>query len=516
MYLYHGLFRIYGFLGLASGRFDSSSRLIAEYANDPTRFFLIGRIVSGILGTLSVVLTYRLAARFFDTRVALISGFFLAFAYLHVRDSHFATTDVAATFFILCSYLWIAEAFEAPSIRAYLMSGTFAGLATSTKYLGMLLPVPMMLVHFRDWKETGFRPGLLLDRKVFWFGGALVFFFFLGTPFSLTEPLEAFRDFRREARAVLATSGHGHIGWLYHLIVSLRHGLGLPLLLASLAGLVLAFRADKRKAWVLLSFPLVYYALMGRGYRNFTRYAVPLVPFLCITAGLCVAVLCAGVARRWTPRARAVLLTTMTCSLILPGLVKSVRLDALLLEMDTRVAARRYVESAFPPGESVCVLPLTFGDLELYPTSETLARQTQTEPPGSIRRWMASARLEAVQAGVHPGFRLWEYDSQSGKFIWEGTIMDTLPDVLVLEESPLPVLKRMAPEEIRTLASSRYTLAKSLLAYGDLTGSVFDDLDIFYVPLAGFGNFSRPGPNIHVYRRLETTPSSEAVSSPPR
>jgi len=373
----------------------------------------------------------------------------------------------------------------------------------------------MMLVHFRDWKETGFRPALL-DRKMLWFGGALVFFFFLGTPFSLAEPLEAFRDFRREARAVLATSGHGHIGWLYQLIVSLRYGLGLPLLLTSLAGLVLAFRVDKRKAWVLLSFPLVYYALMGRGYRNFTRYAVPLVPFLCIAAGLCVAMLCARVARRWTPRARAALLSTMTCSIILPGLIKIVRFDALLLEVDTRVAARRYVESAIPRERSVCVLPLTYGELKLYPTSETLAGQTQAEPAGSIRRWMASARLEAVQAGVHPGYRLWEYDSQSGGFVWEGKIMDSLPDVLVLEESPLPVLKRMAPEEIRTLASSRYTLSKSLIAYGDLSGSVFDDLDIFYVPLEGFGNFSRPGPNIHIYQRLEAAPASDAGLSPAR
>ena len=509
MYLYYGMYRIYYFLGLASGRFGSSAQLIVEFANDPTRFFLMGRAVSGLLGTLSVVLTYRLAARFFDTSVALISGLFLAFAYLHVRDSHFATTDVPATFFILCSYVWIAKAFEAPSVRAYLMSGTFAGIAASTKYLGVLISVPMMLVHLKDWKEAGFRPGLALDRKVFWFGGALVLFFFLGTPFSLAEPLNAFRDFRREARAVLATSDHGHIGWLYHLIVSLRHGLGLPLLLASLAGFVLAFRVDKRKAWVLLSFPLVYYALMGRGYRNFTRYAVPLVPFLCIAAGVFVGFLGALVARRWTPRARAPLLSLMCCAVLLPGLVKIVGFDALLLKTDTRVLARRYVERAIPPGTSVCVVPLTFSELDLYPTSDALTRQMQAEPPGSIRRWMASARLEALQAKARPGYRLWEYDSQSGRFVMDGKVMDSLPDVLILEESPLPVLKRMAPEEVRNLAARKYTLTKSLLAYDDLSGSVFDERDIFYMPLEGFRNFSRPGPNIHIYERREEAPVSD-------
>jgi Dolichyl-phosphate-mannose-protein mannosyltransferase len=507
MYLNYGLYRIYGLLGLASGRFTSSGQVVAEYANDPTRFFLMSRALSGLLGTLSVVVTYRLAARLFGTSVALISGFFLAFAFLHVRDSHFATTDVAATFFILCSYAWIMKAYEVPSARAYLMSGIFAGVATSTKYLGVLLSVPLILVHFKHWKEAGFHRGLVWDRKLLWFAAALLLFFFLGTPFSLAEPLNAFRDFRREARAVLATTGRGHVGWIDHLVVSLRHGLGLPLLLTSLAGIALVVRKEKGKAWILLSFPVVYYALMGRGYRNFTRYAVPLVPFLCIAAGWCVGFLGAAMARRWTPGVRIAMMSLLSCAILLPSLVNSARFDALLLEVDTRVAARQYVESTIAAGESVGLLPLTFGDLDLYPTSEALARQAQAEPPGSIGWRIASARLEAVEAKTHPGYRLWEYDSRSRRFTWGGTIMDSVPDVLILEESPLPVLKRKPPEEIGALASREYSLTKSFLAYGDLSGSVFDELDIFYLPLDGFRNFSRPGPNIFIYERLGKAPA---------
>ena len=167
-------------------------------------------------------------------------------------------------------------------------------------------------------------------------------------------------------------------------------------------------------------------------------------------------------------------------------------------------------------GKSVCVLPLTFGELDLYPTSETLARQALAESPGSIRGRIVSARLEALQARTHPGFRLWEYDSQSRQFVWDGKVMDTLPDVLILEESPLPVLKRKAPEEVRSLASRKYALARSLLAYADLSGSVFDELDIFYVPMEGFRSFSRPGPNIFIYQRVEEAPGPGARRTPAR
>jgi hypothetical protein len=94
--------------------------------------------------------------------------------------------------------------------------------------------------------------------------------------------------------------------------------------------------------------------------------------------------------------------------------------------------------------------------------------------------------------------------------------MDSAPDILILEESPLPVLNRRAPEEIRNLASQNYALTKSFLAYGDRSDSVFDELDIFYLPLEGFGNFSRPGPNIFVYRRIGTAHDSGAGFSPVR
>lgn len=104
--------------------------------------------------------------------------------------------------------------------------------------------------------------------------------------FAVTSPycIIAFDQFIAALRGVSTHLASAHAvmlgrGWTVHLTSSLRYGLGVPLLVAGLLGCVLFVRRSTRDAAIVLSFPLVYYVMVGSGYTAFARYAIPVVPF---------------------------------------------------------------------------------------------------------------------------------------------------------------------------------------------------------------------------------------------
>src|SRR5205807_1442618 len=73
-------------------------------------------------------------------------------------------------------------------------------------------------------------------------------------------------------------------GWIHHLQTSLRYGLGLPLLLTGLAGMAAILVRQPQRGMLLFSFPIAYYIVAGSIRNLFFRYAIPIVPFLCLAA----------------------------------------------------------------------------------------------------------------------------------------------------------------------------------------------------------------------------------------
>ena len=60
-------------------------------------FFYLGRGLSALMGTLTVWWLYVLGRTLFDRTVGLVAALFLSMSLLHVRDSHFSTTDITMT-----------------------------------------------------------------------------------------------------------------------------------------------------------------------------------------------------------------------------------------------------------------------------------------------------------------------------------------------------------------------------------------------------------------------------------
>ena len=195
----------------------------------------------------------------------------------------------------------------------------------------------------------------------------------------------------------------------------------------------------------------------------------------------------------------------------IPSLSAILRFDTLLARSDTRVQARRFVEESIPQGSTISEFSPDFGTLELSPTLSLLEKELAAAGSGTtVEGSLAGARIEAVREGARPGYRLWEYDASSRKYLEAGKEVAGSPDFLILEDSPLRFYQAAIPTEIRETIDRTYLLERSFLAYPPRSrGFVFNELDILYVPFARFGDYRFPGPNIFLYRRtaLEGSPA---------
>ncbi|MFQ5449549.1 MAG: ArnT family glycosyltransferase [Nitrospinaceae bacterium] len=70
------------------------------------------RLVSVILGTLSVCLTYLLGRRLFDRQAALAGAFLLPSFFMHFEISRWATTDMTLNFFILTAFYFFVRGYQ--------------------------------------------------------------------------------------------------------------------------------------------------------------------------------------------------------------------------------------------------------------------------------------------------------------------------------------------------------------------------------------------------------------------
>src|SRR5262249_61951137 len=76
-----------------------------------------------------------------------MAALFLAVAILHVRESHFAMSDVLMTMFLTGSLACIVRGLGARSLFWFAAGGFTGGLATSTKYSAAVVVVAMGLAQ---------------------------------------------------------------------------------------------------------------------------------------------------------------------------------------------------------------------------------------------------------------------------------------------------------------------------------------------------------------------------------
>ena len=431
---------------------------------------LLTRATVALCGTITIFVVFRLGQRIAGDLVGVLSAGFLALALLHVRESHFAMTDVLMTL-LLCASLTLlvhAALAERPQLRMSAWAGLAGGLATSTKYNAGALAVAMLatqavwvwqrpssVLHWRTW------------MPVVVFGTVFLISFLAGTPYAILDHPKFIEDLRYDFTHL--SGGHNDIhlgrGWIYHATTSLPYGAGIATCAAAAVGIWPFARRHGRAAIVIGSFAVSFYLAVGSGYTVFFRYVLPLVPVICLLAAFGVVA-----ASRWLAQhtgasgARAL---AVTCGIAMgPGVVYSAWFDVLLARTDTRVLAGEWLTPRLTEGATLHDSGGRYTRLDLW-------RSRIERPP---------------------------YDPDLHVFP-DGQ----LPEWLVLQSSVLEFYAS-TPTPLANLARQRYV--QVYRAQGRRRGreGVYDLQDAFFVPFTRFEDVVRPGPTITIHRRADLPP----------
>jgi 4-amino-4-deoxy-L-arabinose transferase-like glycosyltransferase len=481
----------YFVVGWVAGTFASVADLVASWPVKWAPFFLIDRGLAAAAGILTIPVVFQLGrasvsgAGTPDARqpdrlglrgeaVGLVSAAFLALAFLHGRESHFGTTDTMLVLFCAMSVTCLLKSEKGSWARWELLAAVTAGLAAGTKYNGVVLLLPIavsQLWHAYDLR----RVAAVADRRAWTMAAAFVLVISFAVPFVIFD-FAAFRDAMRDMQQVL-TAGlmprQRVNGWWYHFAISLRYGLGLPLLAAGLAGAVVVASRSLRTATLLLAFPIAYFVVAGSLGAQFVRYALPVVPFACVTAAVAVCA-CA----RWLAPAhrvrRTVLMVLLAAAVVYPSASRLVAFDRVMAQTDSRVVASDWIARHAQPGASVVVSGSPYGSPQISLAFET-----------------------------------WPWDRQLRVFTTRQRQPVTgRPDWILLQESPLP---SMTQDVVNAWLTSGYERLTTIRAFDPaVTNNLYDRQDAFFVPFSAFDGVRRPGSNFTIYR----LPSARYVSSP--
>ncbi len=485
------LYGLYFCAGYLSGTFAGLADFERQCLVDPSAVYLLGRFLGAGLGAASIAVLYLIGRSAGGRRVGLVAAALLSVAFLHTRDSHFLTVDIPASFHLLVAYLFFFRYLKGGRWRELAWGAVFLGLATSTKYnLGIFVVAQVLAV--------GLGPAIVRWKYL---AGSLALTglaFIAGTPFALLDWPTFWRDLSFE-RAHFAV-GHGQDlgwGWVRHLSFTLPAGLGWPLLLAGLGGCAWLGWRRRPMDLVLLGGILAYYAVAGSGKLVFPRYMLPLVPLLCLGA----AVGLEEVARRWRG-----LWAVLVLAALVPGVVLSWQHAQLLDRPDTRLLAAEWIEAQVPDGAYIAMTGSEYGHPQLRRTRMWIQERFEDLRQAGESSWYQARLLQLpgfppapayYVVSLRPAFRM------PLRSVWNPCPVDSLRSRgvgwVVTLEHPLPY-SQVDAEFARQLESQAVLRARfDPFATGEHPPAVFDPIDAYYAPLAGFAALDRPGPLIRIY-----------------
>jgi hypothetical protein len=451
--------------------------------SDPASGYLGVRVLDALLGSLTVLLVFEFGRRAYGWLAGFLGAAALAVAFLHVRDSHFGTLDIPLTLACVGTLYIAYRTIHSRAMRTLLINGIALGVAASLKYNGALVFAGIAAAQTLRARAELIRWPRLLARLAL-IGVVGVVTLALTSPFLVLDPGKTAHGigyiFAHLGRATAPA-----IGWV-QLSLALWYGIDPVLVLLAVVGVAYAAWRRQPADVIILTFLLVYFLLIGAGRSVFLRYADPMIPPLLLLGGRALAALVDLAAQG---RARRLALAAALVLVAVAPLVHDVRYDLLIQQTDTRTLAFDWLAEHVPAGSRAAV-PYMAG-----PAHDQAMIDSGAHSHGATDPYIASfldSRLETqytIRELTRDDLQLTSLDSLRK----EGIVY-----VVIGYETPGTGCRALSPLE-QTLRAQGPPLA-SFSPTNGCPDSVFDPIDTYYVPLAGYGGWVRPGPHIRIYR----------------
>jgi dolichyl-phosphate-mannose-protein mannosyltransferase len=456
---------------------------LAGLISDQASGYLGVRVLDALLGSLTVLLVLEFGRRAYGWRAGLLAAAGLAVAFLPVRDGHFGTLDIPLT--LACTAgLYIAfRTIRADGIRPALLNGLSLGIAASVKYNGALVLVGMAAGQWLKSRadRVGLRP---LAGRLAVIAGLGLLTLALTSPFLVLDPALTQHGlgyiFEHLGKATAPA-----IGWV-QLSLALWYGLDSVMLLATLAGVAYAAWRREPADLILLTFLLAYFLLLGSGRSVFFRYADPLIPPLLLLGGRFLSELVGHIR---PVRIRSLALVGAMAVTLIPAVAHDIRYNVLIQQTDTRTLAYDFLAANVPPGDRAAMAYMA------GPAHDQALVARGEHSHGATDPYVAAfldGRLE-TRYSIHELSRADLQEASLDPLRQEGVHW-----VVIGYDPPGSGCSPESPLE-RALLVSGPPVASFSPTIG-CPHSVFDPIDTYYVPLAGYDGWLRPGPPLRIYR----------------
>ncbi|MHB0878601.1 MAG: DUF2298 domain-containing protein, partial [Anaerolineae bacterium] len=273
---------------------------------DHLHMTLVGRVLSALFDTGTVLLLYLLGRRLFGRIAGLLAATLLTFTVLHVQLGHFYTSETLLVFFIVLTLYWLVRLADGGGRREALWAGAAFGLALACKTTAAPLGLAWLLAFALRQRRPDARHTTRLMLASAAMGAAV---FAVVSPYVLLDLRLFLQSIQFETNMVRGVYDLPYTRqyrrtpqYLYQVVQQLRWGMGwLPGLLAFSALAWATWRFIKRSGShgeaILIAWCLPYFLLTGSFMVKFMRYMSPLVPLLYVLAGGMVVYLAARLPR---------------------------------------------------------------------------------------------------------------------------------------------------------------------------------------------------------------------------
>ena len=260
---------------------------------------IVGRTLSALADFGTVALVYALGKRLYSRGAGLLAATLVAFAVVHIQQSHFYRPETFTMLFTLASFWFMLNVIEQRRLRGPVFLGLFVGLSFATKLSVLPLLLPLAVVYGYLLRQAKRTPSVEQSAdqvekvvlRALTAGAVAVAVYLFWTPYALLDFPEFLGwnlrelDIVRNAGTVPYTVQYiGAPRFLYELRQTTLWGLGLPLGLLAWGGLLAAVVLNLRRPRIgqvlvlLWAIPLLL--TVGSVEVKFLRYTFPLMPVI--------------------------------------------------------------------------------------------------------------------------------------------------------------------------------------------------------------------------------------------
>jgi len=320
------------------------------------QYTLIGRVLSALADTGTVLLTYLLGRRVGGYVVGMLAAVLMAFTPFAVQVSHFYAVDTVLVFFVTLTLLSAVAMVTDHGWSWLIWCGLGLGLAMATKVSALPLLLPVLVAAFLRGRNQ--RSVLTFVAVTLAILGVAAMAFVITMPYALIDLRDFIAQVTEQGMLARGQLDYPYVRqfahttpYLYELRNMVLYDQGPALGLTGLAGvgyaLVRLWHHWDDIVLIPMLWFLPYFAIVGDFYTKFSRYMLPIFPVLAVFAALALWTLY----RRWAVhRIRRWLSSGLTGATAVVTVMLCLALVNIYSVPNTRVQASEWIYQHLPPG----------------------------------------------------------------------------------------------------------------------------------------------------------------------